>query len=211
MGQKKLDRRVRRTRRLLANALVQLIKEEGYTPISIADITERAELNRATFYLHYSNKDELLIDLLESHFDPLVEEIHSLETAADRQLWQSYDAERLVFEHVAEHADLYKVLLGPNAVGFVILRVISYAAEVVENEMRKMTTDDMATVPIPLVAQHIAGALVAQIYWWLANDMPYTPDYMARLTFEMCMFGSMPVLGQPLSDAFPHVPLISQG
>ncbi len=203
MGQKKLDRRVRRTRRLLADALVQLIKERGYTPISIADITDRAELNRATFYLHYSNKDELLIDLLESHFDPLVEEINQLEASADLQPWQSYDAERLVFEHVAENAELYKVLLGPNAVGFVILRVISYTAAVIENEFHKAGVAEMGSIPIPLIAQHVAGTLFAQVYWWLANDMPYPPEYMARLTYEMCMFGSMPVVEQQQSDLLP--------
>ena len=56
MTKQKLDRRVRRTRRLLAEALVALIIEKEYETISITDITERADLNRATFYLHYGSK-----------------------------------------------------------------------------------------------------------------------------------------------------------
>jgi AcrR family transcriptional regulator len=55
-----LDRRIQRTRQLLRNALFALIIERGYESIAIQDITERANLGRATFYLHYQDKEELL-------------------------------------------------------------------------------------------------------------------------------------------------------
>lgn len=57
---KKLDPRVRRTRQLLRDALVALIDEQGYEKITVQDITQRATLNRATFYLHYRDKLDLL-------------------------------------------------------------------------------------------------------------------------------------------------------
>ncbi len=61
----KTDRRVSRTRRQLRNALMALILERGYNAVTIEDITERADLGRTTFYLHFRDKEELLVESLE--------------------------------------------------------------------------------------------------------------------------------------------------
>ena len=61
---RKDDRRVQRTRKILRESLLELILDQGYDDVSIQDITQRANLGRATFYLHYKEKDELLQDLL---------------------------------------------------------------------------------------------------------------------------------------------------
>jgi AcrR family transcriptional regulator len=59
-GSKKLDPRVKRTRQLLIQALIDLIKEKGFQAISVQDLSERAGLNRATFYAHFPDKFALL-------------------------------------------------------------------------------------------------------------------------------------------------------
>ena len=56
------DRRVQRTRKALRSALLELIKEKGYDSVSVEEITQRANLGRATFYLHYKDKEDLLVD-----------------------------------------------------------------------------------------------------------------------------------------------------
>jgi len=70
-----LDRRQQRTRRLLKAALISLILERGYDDLTIQDITDRADVRRATFYLHYATKDELLAQVLAAMFDELVAQI----------------------------------------------------------------------------------------------------------------------------------------
>jgi len=60
------DRRIQRTRKALIDSLRELIFEKGYDDISIQDITDRANMGRATFYLHYGEKDDLLSDLLHN-------------------------------------------------------------------------------------------------------------------------------------------------
>lgn len=54
------DPRIIRTRKLLQTALLELMQEKPFQSISIGDITSRATLNRATFYLHYLDKFDLL-------------------------------------------------------------------------------------------------------------------------------------------------------
>ena len=58
----KTDRRIQRTRQSLRTALLELIKEKGYDAISIEEITERANVGRATFYLHYKDREDLLLE-----------------------------------------------------------------------------------------------------------------------------------------------------
>ena len=68
----KIDRRIVRTRQLLRDSLMSLILEKGYEAVTVQHITDQANLGRATFYLHYKDKEELLVISLESLFDELV-------------------------------------------------------------------------------------------------------------------------------------------
>ena len=58
--EEKLDPRVKRTRQLLEQAFLQVASEKGFQAVSVQDITERAGVNRATFYDHFTDKYELL-------------------------------------------------------------------------------------------------------------------------------------------------------
>ena len=58
--EEKLDPRVKRTRNLILRAFEQLLAEKGFETISVQDITDRAEINRATFYKHFVDKYALL-------------------------------------------------------------------------------------------------------------------------------------------------------
>lgn len=58
--QARLDPRVKRTRRLLQNAFAELLAAKDFDDITVQDITDRAEVNRATFYAHFEDKFALL-------------------------------------------------------------------------------------------------------------------------------------------------------
>lgn len=71
-GTEKVDPRVTRTRKLLLDALKSLMKEKGYEAITVQDITERATVNRATFYAHFTDKQELLDQYVRSRYQEFV-------------------------------------------------------------------------------------------------------------------------------------------
>ena len=190
---KKIDRRVLRTRRQLSEAILALILERSYESITIQDITERADLNRATFYLHYGSKEELLVDSLETHFDELVQLLEA--EANGEPPWGNPLHMQRVFEYVAENQALFRTVLSQQGLGYVTSSVIRYIAAYNE---RQMVLAQVATDPLPasMISWHVAGSLFALISWWLENNMPYSPEFMARSLFQLCTVGTYSAMGE---------------
>jgi AcrR family transcriptional regulator len=67
------DPRILRSRRMLMEALARLLMKKEFEDISIQEIADEATLNRATFYLHYPDKNALLQAMTESRFRDLIE------------------------------------------------------------------------------------------------------------------------------------------
>lgn len=190
----RVDRRVLRTRRRLREALLALIVEQEYESITIEAITERADVNRSTFYLHYATKEELLVAALETQFDALVAQFDGISLA--NPVWEESRNDRLVFEHVAAHAPLYKVLLGERGMGYIVHRIITYIAGVSMRQLEQsLPPGAEPAIPAPVIAHHIAGSLFALLSWWVLEDMPYSPAEMAEMWNRMGVEGCGPALG----------------
>lgn len=104
------DRRARRTRRLLRESLLELLEEKRFGEISIRDVTDRADMNRTTFYLHYTDTAQLLGSVEEE----LLREAQALIDAHIRETVQD-GSMRPVFEpvldFVVEHRKVCTVLM----------------------------------------------------------------------------------------------------
>jgi len=184
----KVDRRIRRTRNKLGQALRELIIEKSYEAITIQDIADRADVNRATFYLHFGTKEELLITSLTEIFDELVAQIEA--QAEGKPPWESMVHAEILFEHIAENFTLYQAVLGQNGLGYVMHRILAYIAANEEKELRAYFGDAAAPpLPIPILAYHIAGSIFALASWWVENNRPYSPTEMAVMLQQLCVQG----------------------
>lgn len=184
----KLDRRVRRTRQQLGEALRQLITEKSFEAITIQDIADRADVNRATFYLHYGTKDELLVASLTEIFDELVTQIEA--QAEGKPPWESMVHAQVLFEHVDENFALYQAVLGQNGLGYVMHRILTYIAAHEEQELRDYLGNAAASpLPIPILARHVAGSIFSLASWWVENNRPYSPAVMAQMLQQLCVQG----------------------
>ena len=107
------DRRVRKTRKQLKDCLIQLLKEKKVQDITVRELTEMADLNRGTFYLHYKD----VFDLLEKTEAELFEEFNSLVLSHDAQDLKQRPSLIFheIFSLVYENADLVEILMGERA------------------------------------------------------------------------------------------------
>lgn len=198
---RQLDRRVQRTRKLLRDALMALILEEGYDEISIQDITEKANLGRATFYLHFKDKDELLLEVMDQLIVDFMGQVPQLTEAH----WRLEDTKTIVklFDFAAEHFDLYRILIIGSG-GITAARQLHRS--IAEN-IQKYIQDEVAArgaepaVPVDFIANHFTGSLLATIYWWLDNDLPYGAEEMAAMFQKVNLLDREGLLGIHPLDA----------
>ena len=178
---KKLDPRVIRTRQLLRDALVSLIAEKGFDAITVQDIVDRATLNRATFYLHYQDKHELLIKSLHDEIDELMADIGPAEDSDQLVVEGPRRPIVKVFQHVAQHARFYQVMMGAAGVPSFIAAVRDYIAEITLHWLTLLQPDpEKSIVPLEIVANSLSWSLLGVLIWWLDHDLPQSPEYMAE-------------------------------
>jgi AcrR family transcriptional regulator len=198
---RKLDRRVQRTRKLLRDAMMSLILEEGYDAISIQDITEKANLGRATFYLHFKDKDELLLDVMEQFIADFMEQVPQISQAQ----WRMDDTKALtrLFDFAAEHYDLYRILIigsgGITAAKQLRQSVAGNITGIIQQEIEEQGAQPV--LPTDFIASHFAGSLLSTIYWWLDSDLPYTAEEMAEMYQKVNLLDRKSLMGlNPASE-----------
>lgn len=106
METKKDDLRIRRTYRLLSDALMRLMRKEPFEKISVKDICEEAMVHRTTFYTHFEDKYDLLkycIRELESPFDTT----DITENSYDGYKNYYMDVARIILGEVGKQSDLF--------------------------------------------------------------------------------------------------------
>ena len=187
------DRRVRRTQATLQRALIGLVQEQELSQISVADVAERADVSRSTFYDHYQDVHELAEAACTSMLDDLFRFALALDTARDHPSGPPEDPDPALtafFTHFAEHAGLYRSLLGPAGSARVIEHVRRRTTAAAHYSGRLTPTDDTPppdTVGSPdfqldVPASFVAGALLGVAADWLQRGCPRTPLEMTILT-----------------------------
>lgn len=177
----KLDRRVKRTQNLLAKALIALTLEKGYDAITIRDITQRADVGYATFFRHYTDKDALLEDVLEVVLDELMDLFMRFSTNDDPTT-----EGLLLFSYVQEHVEVVRVLLSSHGSSSLMKRIIEAGTQsALENQGQHPNTEEDNVVPVEIAAYHLVAASISLVQWWLEHDMPYSPERMGSIYYEL--------------------------
>lgn len=175
-GDESEDLRIRRTRRALQVALIELTVEQGFSAITVRDLTERAMVNRSTFYRHYLDK----YDLLEKYLDEVAEF-----TAQDIELGhgsgQAAPGLIQMLKHLQSYADFYRVMFGPKGDPMVAQRFRRNT----ESRFRDLfatfpSQPDPGGPPPELRIQYAAYAGSGAIVWWLENGLPCSAEQLAQ-------------------------------
>lgn len=189
------DRRVQRTRQLLERALLELIEEYNYERITVQQITDRANLGRATFYLHYHDKEQLLLTTLQKLQEDLTRQLEPLHPSD--LLTEKQTLSEKIFEHVARYSHLYQVLLSERGAALARNRLMAYmtrqAEHFVVNPLLEMASEP--AVPASFLATYLSGTLYTAITWWLDHQQQKTPEEMGLLVRKLTTPALLSVLG----------------
>jgi len=186
-NQGEVDLRVQRSLHLIRDAFIALVVEEGFDQVTVHAIAQRAQINRATFYRHYSDK----YDLAEKLIDLLFVDVRQLDSAELAN--NPYVATQRLFEHVQHYLKFYRTMLGPKGIPGFAERV---RAEV-ERQMEAVLSIQEAglKVPLPALLRYMASAQVGFVQWWVENNMPCSTEQAAFYLVNLHSHGGLSALG----------------
>ena len=184
---KKTDRRVSRTRSRLRQALHSLIHERDYDSIAVKEILDRADVGRSAFYMHFRDKDELLVSALHEILGnvpssrPL-----SGGSLQDRLLWFSLP----VFEHLDQLRDTGELKLGPKGRAVLHGHLQKALAPLIAEDVNRMfrgRRKATGQIPVDLLVRYVASTFILVLNWWVENKCPLPPKEVNRLFHSLLM------------------------
>ena len=180
MKEKRTDRRVLRTKKMLREALIELLKEKPISKITPTELCVKADINRNTFYSHYGSTEELLHTLENSL-------LSKIETA----VLESPDKEAIAVtcRAMRKYKDLVEVLFTDNASSNLPLQIFESANKRNFGKLSRETNS--LTGNYPKMISHFTiygGAAILQI--WTANGMKEEPEEIAAFVRKLCIHGT---------------------
>ncbi|KIL51993.1 TetR/AcrR family transcriptional regulator [Jeotgalibacillus soli] len=178
-GRKKIDKRVTRTKEALKASLVELIGEKDFSSITITEITRRVDFNRGTFYAHYTDKEELLNDIITDMIKGFTNAFR--ETFKDRDFVdfnQLASSSIKIFDHVSLNEQMYKTMLNPHIMPGFLEQIVGGVKKVIMEECIYHDYDQALDINVYIHSR--VYALIGMIMYWLQEDFKYSPRYMSE-------------------------------
>lgn len=178
MSQQGKNVRLRRTQKLLRQALVELIDERGFDAITIGELTSRAMVSRAAFYRTYRDKYDLVEQIFEEAISALLAAVGDFGREHPPEIWVKF------FEHIAEYEPLYRALLGRKGSPWFVWKMRAALADLVKQHEHVPVEAYGAAWPAltfsdDFVPDVLSAMLVEAITWWLERGRPSTPKQIA--------------------------------
>jgi AcrR family transcriptional regulator len=177
------DRRVRRTRRLLQQSLLELLADEPLSKVTVSQIAARADVSRQAFYLHFSSKEELLL----SHVDDVFDEIRAtvLPSPARPRAIGLQELIAATFAEWARHAGALGLALQIQDKDQVIARMRVHVADVMDAFARYGREDVIAHPMHEYVVDFFTGGVYMLLRSWSRDGLATPSAQMAELTYSL--------------------------
>ena len=173
----KNNRRAQMTRLLLRTALIELMQEKPFSEITIKEICEQADLNRTTFYLHYTDQFALLSDVENEVYQKTLETLKNVKPAADAPgMIETF------LQYIKSNASLFRILFFDASSEGLRRRFI-------ENMLKSLRVNiplSCAAEEEPYLLCYLMQGSVHMIMEWIKRDFDMEPRQLALLIFRAC-------------------------
>lgn len=174
----KENQRISLTKRLLKETLLRLLKEKDLDDISITELCRRSEINRATFYRHYTLPKDVLLDIQKD----FINEIY----AATQHIKSETDAEKYL-EHLClvfyEHSALVKYFTENNLDGEIQLLLSKFFQRLLKSQNTLYAT--MNETNIAIINAYLSGGAYSVLRMWINGEIHKTPKEIAKIALKL--------------------------
>jgi AcrR family transcriptional regulator len=182
---RKPDVRIRRTHERLGRALVELIQEKPIDDVTVQEVLDRASVGRSTFYLHFRDKNDLLLTQLEMFLEQMSTTLSVRKEASHRVAPVSE-----FFAHIGGQLKLYRVLADSGRLIDFFDLAQGYFSRGIEQRLRE--SKRLPKLPpreLTVRATALAGSLLSLLRWWLDRGAKEPPRYLDELFHQMVWQG----------------------
>jgi AcrR family transcriptional regulator len=174
-GKQVKDRRIQKTKNLLHDALGSLIREKPYDAIVVQEILDRANVGRSTFYMHFRDKDELLV----SGIHDMLHSVHATELPSSGKRYEGIIRFSLpIFEHIHQHSHTGSAKMGTRGRAIIHEHLQKVLAQLIADDVRKDFQNRRKTagqIPPDLIVQFVASTFILVLNWWVETSSPLPP------------------------------------
>ena len=187
MEKTKSDRRVKYTLMVIRQSFVKLLKQKPISKITIKEICEDADINRATFYAHYLDQ----YDLLHQIETGIIDDINQYLNNCDLKNVSKVPAQMLdkILEYIKENAEIFKLLLLSSNADIQFQQEITKI--IGQQHFPAMAADKEDSEYMFLF---FANGAIGLIVKWLKDDMKKPVSEMSNLILKLSLYGSQPFL-----------------
>lgn len=170
-----MDRRILKSRQAIMEAFIELLAEKSLEKIKINDIAERANVNRGTIYLHFTDKYDLQEQCINTYLQQLQDSC-----LADGEVTELQMQDILLrsFEFLESNATIYNTLITGSGIPVFRESMMKMVEEGVKEYLEKWRLDLQSSLEVEV--QFITSAVVGLMEWWVKEGIPYPPLTMVE-------------------------------
>ena len=171
------DRRIQKTQKLLHEALNSLIHEKSYDSIVVKEILDRANVGRSTFYMHFRDKDELLVSGMHEMLRSIQPAgLPSSANRCEKIIWFSLP----IFEHIHQHQHprAGEAKIGTRGRAIIHEHLQKVLTELIPDDLKKNLQGrrkSAAQIPSDIAVQYIASTFILVLNWWVETRRSLPP------------------------------------
>ena len=177
MTQKKESRRVRMTKRLMKDALLELLEEKDLANISVTAVCETADVHRSTFYNYYTDPADLLRDIEHDFLDRIPLHSQVMDQLNEKTL---LDATAEYFDYVKKNTKTVQILFNSSSGS-------NFAAQMVNHLCNGYIPvgEDPDDLTSRFTQLYIANGTVGMLREWVNEDFPLNSREIAEMMYNL--------------------------
>lgn len=207
------DLRTLRTRKIIKDSLIDLLSIKSFDSLTVNDISNKAMINRTTFYRHFNDKYDLLLEILQESIEEMMKNVGSIEEnmlifsnnpdfsgAKDSLIYKNVEFLSSFFEYFEKNRKVFKPLLGENGSMWFSSEMNKHLSKFWITRMKSVEkyykqTSQNGIISIEIASIWLAHSVVSILGWWLDKGTDISAETMAKSVLSIIVQGYYKTLG----------------
>jgi len=195
---KKQDLRVLRSQKMIIEAFMKLVIQKGYNNVSIQDIAEEAMINRATFYAHFKDKEDLFDSIFDRSLSVLTSVLDVTQLVKNNKIQVKHIEHLLtkMYDVIFQNRDFFRIILSGSSQEIFRSKLAKIVYEKYIDIFNQLKiTENEVEIPIGFVIEYMSAIYISTLHWWINNDDEMTSSQLATLVVKLIGNGHLTVMG----------------